>query len=192
MNGLAARKLQEARFFLDKMRENYPGEEHFDYYFSAFTSAARSVLWVMRYEFGDVPGWRGWFEFKSAGEEVQKLLSVFTTLRNRSQKREPLQTFPRIEFVFPDLDEESKRWWDALPPDTRLHVTVTDEPESAPGLREDGGRAFAATLGSVYRIVKEFPEGDILNACREYLQWLEAIVEECLRRFPSPERDVTV
>src|SRR5262249_61199057 len=57
------KKLREARFFLSKMSESerlaFGDKEHFDFYLSAFLSAARTVDYRLRHEQGALyPPWR--------------------------------------------------------------------------------------------------------------------------------------
>jgi len=47
------KKLEEARFFLEKFRKSLNSEKQFIYYLSAFLSAWRSVLDVMLYDFAE-------------------------------------------------------------------------------------------------------------------------------------------
>jgi hypothetical protein len=49
-------KLEEARFFHAHLEKHWRHLSHVDFYLSAFVSAARSVTWVMRYEYGQRPG----------------------------------------------------------------------------------------------------------------------------------------
>lgn len=81
------RKLEEAKFFLDQLRPNYGKEKKFDFYLSAFISAARSITWVMGAEYGDVPGYKDWFDGLQPSEEEERLLKGTNTLRVRTQKQ---------------------------------------------------------------------------------------------------------
>jgi len=67
--GRTRQKLEEAAFFLAKVKEHYfdvlDEEEQarpFLYYLSAFVSAARSVTWVMRSEYSALEGWATWYQ----------------------------------------------------------------------------------------------------------------------------------
>jgi hypothetical protein len=44
-------KLEEARFFLAHLEKHWRHVPQYEFYLSAFISAARSVTWVMRYEY---------------------------------------------------------------------------------------------------------------------------------------------
>jgi len=90
-------KLEEARFFLERAREhaNVSVEQAvaagapaaLRYYLSAFFSAARSVTWVMRHEYGACPGWEEWFESKKASEGGRQLLTQTNEARIETVKR---------------------------------------------------------------------------------------------------------
>jgi len=176
----AARKLDEAGFFLgflEKKPRIKPPE--FNYYLSAFVSAARSVFWVMRAERSDVPGWAEWFEGKEAAPEDQKLMEAFNSARIRSQKREPLQTRASLELVIPGLTPELEAAlrsasFRGLP--VRL-VPATDGPPSGVTI------LATATVVAVRQHLSEIPDVDIVQSCRQYFDFLKAVVEECDNRF---------
>ena len=99
-------KLDEADFFLKKLDEHYYDHANdlsrgevspptFSYYLSAFVSSTRSVTWVMRHEYNDIPGWREWYDANVPDEEQRVLLKIFNHLRVRSEKTEPLIPGPR-------------------------------------------------------------------------------------------------
>src|SRR4051812_36388447 len=103
MNDSAVRhKLQEAKFFLGFLADNYGKEKKFDFYLSAFFGAARAVIWIMGSEFDKVDGYREWIASrKVASAAEERLLGGITDARNRSQKSKPLRTFK--EAVMQDL-----------------------------------------------------------------------------------------
>ncbi|MBC7108976.1 MAG: hypothetical protein H5T41_09395 [Methanomassiliicoccales archaeon] len=57
-------KLNEAKYFLEQMKEHADSTEEFAYNLSAFLSAARSVTWIMQNEFKNVPGFEEWYSEK--------------------------------------------------------------------------------------------------------------------------------
>src|SRR4051812_42099977 len=92
-------KLEETRFFLgqleehcyDKLKAHLIDDNAaviFPYYLSAFISAARSVTWIMRSEYGAFDGWEVWWKSQAPEASMAELLQLFTRLRNRSQKAE--------------------------------------------------------------------------------------------------------
>ena len=86
------KKLREAKFFCrllgqtsEEVVRNEP--EAFEYYLSAFLSAARSVTFALQYEEKDK--YYAWFPtwFSSRSEEEQQLLNFLREQRNYAQKR---------------------------------------------------------------------------------------------------------
>ena len=53
-------KLDEAAYFLDKMKRYYDSWTEFGYYLSAFLSASRSVFYFMHAEYCKVQGFKQW------------------------------------------------------------------------------------------------------------------------------------
>src|SRR5687768_518490 len=89
-------KLEEAKFFLDQLEPNYGKAKKFDFLLSAYISAARSVLWIMRAEYGAVPGWQTWYASHKTTSEERALLKGTNDVRTRTLKREPLSTLASI------------------------------------------------------------------------------------------------
>jgi len=83
------KKLDEAKYFLNQLKVTDP---YFDYVLSAFLNAARSVFWVMRYEFTQVPGWKEWFDSAEASKEEQALLTDTNQMRISSAKKGEMNT----------------------------------------------------------------------------------------------------
>lgn len=80
-------KLKEASFFLNCMVASHQKADELNYYFSAFSSAARSVTFVMQYVGKEIEGFVEWYA------EVQERLSqdpiakYLLEARNETQKR---------------------------------------------------------------------------------------------------------
>ncbi len=72
------------------LADESPPVPKFLYYLSAFVSSARSVPWVMRSEYAEVPGWERWFEGEEQLVEEQELLDSFTNLPLPSEGPEAL------------------------------------------------------------------------------------------------------
>ncbi len=85
-------KLDEARFFLDHLAPNYGKERKFDFFLSAFISAARSVTWVMKAEYADVEGWAAWFHLvrlRRRKPPYSKAPRTFATEHRRAAHSKP-------------------------------------------------------------------------------------------------------
>jgi hypothetical protein len=96
-------KLEEARFFLTKIKENQQTFPDIQYYCSAFISSARSILWIMRSEYHGENGWDSWFESlkPKAGSSEKKFITVLNDIRVRLEKLEPLRVGISLELRFP-------------------------------------------------------------------------------------------
>ena len=55
------------------LEQNWRHFPHVDYFLSAFVSAARSVTWVMRSEYGKNADWVEWFDAKKPSSKVREL-----------------------------------------------------------------------------------------------------------------------
>jgi hypothetical protein len=176
-------KLREARFFLNKIQEHRydnlaeqfsdpTAAETFSYYLSAFVSAARSVTWIMRSEYGRLPDWETWWRDQAPAAPVEKLLHIFTNLRNRSQKAEPLRLGHYLRLAGdagPPVERDPK-----LP---KMHVAIT------PVGDENEKPIFEGELLAFTWTVDDFDGADLLDSCRTYLEELEKLAASCETRF---------
>lgn len=85
-------KLNEAEFFLNNLKKHKNIFPEFDYYLNAFVSSARSILWIMKFEYGSNNKWRDWYNNKTTSESEDILLRGIKNMRNRSIKQAPLKT----------------------------------------------------------------------------------------------------
>lgn len=178
-------KLDEARFFLrhiDQSKTRYP---EFDYYLNAFLGSARSVLWVMRAEYQDVPGWKTWYDSKQLTTEDKTLFDALRDVRNRSVKRGTVETEISAIVDIPKARND---------PNVNAAFFATDTPGKVEFVPLDGSEATAqilrenrpiayGVLKTVYRRVDEFPEEDVVSVCKKYLERLESLVNECGDKF---------
>lgn len=84
---LVADKIDEADFFIGKMKSCPPYEIEFRHYLSAFVSAARSVTFTMQFVMAKYPGFDAWYPARRERLAANKLARFFVTLRNESEKR---------------------------------------------------------------------------------------------------------
>jgi hypothetical protein len=87
----------EAEFFLGQLAPNYMKERKFDFFLSAFVGSARAIAWVMKSEYGKVPGWKAWYQSREPTPEEASLLKGTNALRTRLTKQEALRTTERIQ-----------------------------------------------------------------------------------------------
>jgi hypothetical protein len=164
------KKLREARFFLDKMREYEcgasPDTEPFEFYLSAFLSAGRSVDYRLRHEQKEAyPTWRTWWD-TLLGDPERRLIKFMVDDRNvevhasgssRSVKRE---------------DRELSEGTHRLASSTAV---VTGPPNERP-LAKMPAPAYSFTIAGTERKATE--------VCDEYLTLLERMVERFKAEHP--------
>ncbi len=89
-------KLEEAAYFLSRMYAERENRTHFRYEFSAFLSAARSVLQLALEQVKLTPGGPDWYQAAIAREP---LISMFKDLRDSNIHERPVQP-PVVHTVF--------------------------------------------------------------------------------------------
>ena len=180
------RRLDEAIFFLNKMKENKNVTPDFDYYLNAFFDSARSVLWIMRAEYCKVDGWEKWFEEKDTTEKIKRLISNITEARNRSTKKEALKvnTYMTVgsENKFIDLAEYLKLF---AGKEITLEVkTISpDDVMNDVDVTQKEGKISIRGMLEICDSINEFKRQDICEVCQEYIEWLQEVVIECQERF---------
>lgn len=104
MIGTAKKKIREATFFLRQLSKeaktftrNEP--EVFQFYLSAFLSAARSVTFAMQYE--EKQKYDAWFPqwFSERTEDERNLMDFLKVQRNLEQKRGSTETSVSWEYI---------------------------------------------------------------------------------------------
>lgn len=180
-------KLEEAEFFLQQLERSYGKQRKFDFYLSAFISAARSVGWVMRSEYHEVDGWAAWRQARPSSDEERALLRGTNAVRIRTTKQEPLQTMILKvgEIHVPPEFEERVSAAIAASPDGMLSYRVGGVPGAHYAELELDGTVlrFPAEGVEIQRSLDEFPGRQILEVCRAYYEYLATLVRECAERF---------
>ncbi len=179
-------KLDEAKFFLEQLHKHYSHIKTFDYYLSAFISAARSVLWIMKQEYGERADWKDWYDKKKLSDEEERLFKQINDLRVRTTKIKPIRTELSMNVVIDatNLSEEIREKILKLP--GRKFAAYVDKPN------EEGKQTTTFEIDEVKvtgiienssRTIKEMPDKNILAVCDEYYSVLKGIVEECLQKL---------
>jgi hypothetical protein len=75
-------KLAEASYFLGQAKLSLTEPVILSYYLSAFVSAARSVTFVMQFEFGKNQEHKEWYEKKQEKMKTDRIFSIFKDLRD--------------------------------------------------------------------------------------------------------------
>ncbi len=181
-------KLSEARFFLDKMKENRLKKPDFDYYLNAFISSARSVTWVMKHEYIKIDGWEKWWGSRNFSEDEQTLLKQSNDLRTKSQKEEHVISKTRVVMNIPaqGLTAELINFWiSSEGKKIKMEIEKSYDTNTETITVSDGTTKFVGQLEKIYPVLDEVPDNkDVLEFCENYWNLLLKIVEECEQRFP--------
>lgn len=177
-------KLQEAKFFLMHLERDWRHVPNFEFYLSAFISAARSVTWVMRYEYGKKRGWEEWFTQRQPPSHMREKLRKMNDLRVRGQKTEPIRTRTELKVVVPP-EYVTPKLQAYLDPSAKNQVRI--EPTDHTNTEADifCGNEYVGRC-QIERVIHELPEfkgEDAVKVCKEYLGELEDLVRECDRQF---------
>ena len=191
-------KLEEAHFFLQKLKEHYAQQPDVDYYLSAFISSSRSVIWVMQSEYSNIRGWRDWYNSREPTLEESIFLKSINEVRIRSEKKEPLRTSTQmtVDINERDTTPELKEALETLV-DKQVKVTIA-EAKDAVKKRQARTRiskrsiSFLAKISDLIKTVKEFPDQDVLPICQKYYIILKSLVDECEQHFQQSSRQPLV
>lgn len=188
--GSTKRKLEEAEFFLGHLAPNYMKERKFDFFLSAFVSSARAIGWVMKSEYGKVPGWKAWRDSRKPTPEEENLLKGTNALRIRLTKQEALKTTARIQLRSVKLSNANYE---------RVNSILQSAPRASVPIQLGGSRGkyhleievagekvvLPATEVYFDRRLTEFPDVNILDLCQRYYESLAKLVRECEERFDA-------
>jgi hypothetical protein len=176
------RKLGEARFFYQHLVNERQQKtlrhnpDAFRYYFSAFISAARSVLLVLHAEEKDKwvawePKWRG-----KRSDEEEKLIKLTSKLRNLEVKYTGAN--PTVELEEVALDELlSANFGDRQHPAYRVQLFNLS---AMPGVSPP-----KTTRPAHYFEDKDGKE-EVTALCQRYLEFLEKVVNDyCSDNYPA-------
>jgi hypothetical protein len=181
-------KIEEAEFFLSQMSRENRGSKTFNFYLNAFVSSARSITWILRFEFSDSVNWRSWYDSKIPTQEEKLLLKYFNDLRIESVKVKPLTTSNQFELSIPKeevTDELLYKIEKLIGKNTILILaTEDDEIEKLKGNINNNDILVKASLNSVIVKVSNLDKDiDIINTSRKYLESLKSLVGECEKKF---------
>jgi hypothetical protein len=177
-------KLEEAKFFLVKMKESKNIDPDFTHYLNAFISSARSIAWVMRAEYSKVSGWEEWYKQYPLSDEEYSLLNAFNDARVSSQKIAPIK--PTVKFYVDVSSQDFESYQikaGKLSLGSMLKLTF---PGSQEAHRRDESQDKIALVGKVAMVnieINQLPEIDIINASEKYFNSLQSLVRECNNKF---------
>jgi len=177
-------KLEEARFFHEHLKKHWRHVPNYEFYLSAFVSAARSVTWVMRSEYSRASGWEDWFDARQPPKHLRELLRKMNDLRVRSTKTEPIRTRTTVKFTVPP-EQVTPEIEALLRPGAgaAVHIVPTDSSNTEANLVSNGRLLVKGRIEHVEHEVPEFKGRDAQDVCLQYLAELESLVAECESRF---------
>jgi len=83
---IVAQKIGEADYFLEKLKLVSSNEPEFNYLFSAFVSALRSITFSLQYVMTKYPDFDKWYKERQEKLRSSKLAKAFVEFRNQAQK----------------------------------------------------------------------------------------------------------
>jgi len=172
-------KIEESKFFLDRMKEHYNDNRKFRYYFSAFLSSSRSILWFLQYEYSDHPAFKKWYEAKKPSPEMESIFKDINNMRVETIHKKPIDTRRIVfaEYSLPvDFDYkemlDKKYLIDISKADTEGIQTAT--------FTGDTGQTFTGMI-SDYKIVNTLDKpDDLYHLSDAYLEAVAGIYNEWL------------
>lgn len=184
------RKLEEAKFFLEQLKANYGKAKKFDFYLSAYISSARSVLWVMKSEYGKVPSWKAWYESQKPDDEERALLKGTNKIRTRVVKREPLSSLASVTIQGIKLRPEQRETFRAQmtkAKGTKLPIRLSGTADNCLLEMQIEGEwvSYEGSEVVLKRELPEFPDIDILEVCQRYYAAIAKVVARCGERYDT-------
>ncbi|TRW25364.1 hypothetical protein FMM05_08655 [Flavobacterium zepuense] len=83
---IVAHKVGEADYFLEQLKKCHSWDQEFDYNFSAFVSAMRSITFSLQFVMSKYPGFDEWYKIRQEKLRSSKLAKAFVEFRNHAQK----------------------------------------------------------------------------------------------------------
>ncbi|WOK07810.1 hypothetical protein RT717_04115 [Imperialibacter roseus] len=83
---IVSHKVGEADYFLTKLNETHSWEPEYNYLFSAFVSALRSITFTLQFVMKKYPGFEPWYTSRQEKLRKSELAKSFVEFRNHAQK----------------------------------------------------------------------------------------------------------
>lgn len=177
-------KLEEAKFFYSHLEQHWRHLPQIEFYLSAFVSAARSVTWVMKHEYGRRSGWQEWYDSKKPASHVRELLKKMNDVRVRSTKTEPIRTRTTAKVSIPPEQLTAEIEY-LLRPGSGAQVCLepTDSSNTEVRVIVNGQVLATAKIDAAEHEIPEFHGRNAKDVCAEYLSEIIALVSECEAKF---------
>lgn len=83
---IVSQKVGEADYFLEQLKKNHSWDNEFNYNFSAFVSALRSITFSLQFVMTKYPEFDDWYKIRQERLRSNKLAKAFVEFRNHAQK----------------------------------------------------------------------------------------------------------
>jgi hypothetical protein len=174
-------KIDEAHFFVSKMREKYNDRTEFKFYLSAFLSAGRSVIWVMNTEFGKVPSFKTWYDSRMLNDEENRIFKLVNDLRVETNKIKPVKTRPIVTTVIEIPADVDYNQYLNQHFEVKISSPDKDGGQTLSFIDKASGQILTGEIDD-YRIVNDLRNGeDLLELCENYLRVVESLYREWLK-----------
>lgn len=161
-------KLDEAYYFLSKMRENFEDDKIFQYNLSAFLNAERNITFYLQKQYGHCKDFYEWYDKKQHEMKQDKELRFFIDARNEDVKEEPIKTIATRLLT--------KTMSYCIVKNGKIIGENQGEYPSA----QDNKEKYPKT---VYRYFTKYRDIDMLAFCENQLDKLSKIIDECENKY---------
>lgn len=180
-------KLNEAQYFIDRMKETNCYKNAFRYNLSAFLSAFRSITLFMQKEFNSVDGFTSWYKIKQSQMMSDKILKFFNEQRVQTIHVQPISARPsQNQMNIPEIDLTRLNNFSITSNinkdgimDNPVLTRTTNEGEST----VEEVTATTLWVFSDLPLEDNFSGKDIVSLCEEKLTQLQTIAQECEQNF---------
>jgi hypothetical protein len=177
-------KIGEADYFLEELKRTHPWEEKFNYIFSAFVSALRSITFSLQFVMKKYPNFDDWYVSRQERLRKSKLAKAFVEFRNQAQKTGIIPIAAAGGF-FEGIFYDS----------TKFYIPTNSEIKEVPdgNVVELSEKCLIEVLSIVAECYKDFdvyidPRAFFTERALEKLNWTIEDVEESLD-FPKGYTD---
>lgn len=173
-------KYSEAKYFLDRMKENISDPNAFRYNLSAFLAAARSITFVLQKEFKKKKeGFNEWYDEKVKEMGKDELMNFMNEKRKVTIHEETIKPLGRHSVSI----EASVYIADSVEIKHIRNGEVIEERKIPPEPKEDKKEE---TVEAKHRyFFQDYPSGEkeIIPACEKYLFKLNNLLKEAEKLF---------
>jgi len=166
-------KLNEAKNFIEEMKNVYLFPDKFRYVLTAFLAASRSITLIMQKEFSKEVGFKDWYKQKQTEMRNNSTLKYLDRQRDISLHEHPVLQCSIISVIEPKVNS----------PDMSIFLTGTGS-----NINLSHVLLPAPTIKPNTRLTYYFDDmhaigKDVMAICQEAITALEAIVVECETKF---------